>query len=55
MFFPASKLIFFLITPSNFCIFAILVGLGLTAMTRWRRTGFGCALFGALLLAAGGL
>ncbi|RUP15180.1 MAG: YdcF family protein [Methylobacterium sp.] len=55
MFFPASKLIFFLITPSNFCIFAILIGLGLTAMTRWRRTGFGCALFGALLLAAGGL
>ncbi|MEE7489994.1 YdcF family protein [Methylobacterium oryzae] len=55
MFFPASKLIFFLITPSNLCISAILLGLVLAAMTRWRRTGFGVALSGALLLAAAGL
>ncbi|SDA18751.1 Uncharacterized SAM-binding protein YcdF, DUF218 family [Methylobacterium sp. UNC378MF] len=55
MFFPVSKVIFFLITPSNFCIFAILLGLAVAALTRRRRTGLGLALLGTLLLAAAGL
>ncbi|KAA0125748.1 YdcF family protein [Methylobacterium sp. P1-11] len=55
MFFPVSKVIFFVITPSNFCIFAILLGLAVAALTRRRRTGLGLALLGTLLLAAAGL
>ena len=55
MFFPVSKVIFFLITPSNFCIFAILLGIAVAAVTRWRRTGLGLALLGTLLLGAAGL
>jgi uncharacterized SAM-binding protein YcdF (DUF218 family) len=53
VFFPVSKLVYFLITPSNFCIFAILVGIALAA--RWRRAGLGLALLGGLGLGAGGL
>ncbi|MBE7201752.1 MAG: YdcF family protein [Parafilimonas terrae] len=55
MFFPLSKGIYFLITPSNFLIFAILAGLFLAAATRLRRTGIGLAFVGALGLALGGL
>jgi uncharacterized SAM-binding protein YcdF (DUF218 family) len=55
VFFPASKVIFFLITPSNFCIFAILLGIAVAAVTRWRRSGLGLALLGSFLLGAAGL
>ena len=54
MFFPASKVIFFLITPSNLFILATLLG-GLLVVARWRRTGAGLVLLGALGLALGGL
>lgn len=55
MFFPASKVIFFLITPSNLFIFAVLAGLLLSAATRLRRAGTVLATLGALGLALGGL
>ena len=55
MFFPASKVIYFLITPSNLFIFAVLAGLLLAAVTRLRRTGTGLAMLGALGLLLGGL
>lgn len=55
MFFPASKVIYFLITPSNLFIFTVLAGLLLSATTRLRRTGTGLATLGALGLALGGL
>ncbi|WP_457103817.1 YdcF family protein [Methylobacterium sp. P5_C11] len=54
MFFQASKVIYFLITPSNLCIFAILFGIAV-ASTRRRRTGLGIALLGVALLGAAGL
>ncbi|MCJ2133924.1 YdcF family protein [Methylobacterium sp. J-026] len=55
MFFPLSKLIYFLITPSNFLIFLVLGGLLLLSATRLRRTGTGLALLGAVGLGVGGL
>ena len=55
MFFPLSKVIYFLITPSNFCLFAVLIGLGLVAVTRRRRSGLGLAGLGLLGLILGGL
>ena len=55
VFFPLSKVIYFLITPSNFFIFAVLAGLLLLAATRLRRTGSGLALLGGVGLALGGL
>ncbi|MHB2206106.1 YdcF family protein [Methylobacterium sp. CM6257] len=55
MFFPLSKVIYFLITPSNFFIFAALAGLILLAATRLRRTGLVLALLGLLGLGLGGL
>ncbi|MDP4026177.1 YdcF family protein [Methylobacterium sp. NEAU 140] len=55
MFFVLSKVIYFLITPSNFLIFCTLAGVGLAAATRLRRTGLGLAGFGAVGLAVGGL
>jgi uncharacterized SAM-binding protein YcdF (DUF218 family) len=55
VFFPLSKVIYFLITPSNLFIFLVLFGLVLLAATRLRRTGIGLALLGALGLALGGL
>jgi len=55
VFFPASKVIYFLITPSNLFIFTVLAGLLLSATTRLRRTGTGLATLGALGLALGGL
>ncbi|MCJ2121994.1 YdcF family protein [Methylobacterium sp. J-077] len=55
MFFTLSKVIYFLITPSNFFIFSALAGLLLLAATRLRRLGFGLAGFGLLGLALGGL
>lgn len=53
-FFPLSKVIYFLITPSNFFIFAVLIGV-LIGLTRRRRTGTTLALLGAAGLAFGGL
>ena len=53
-FFPLSKVIYFLITPSNFFIFAVLIGV-LLGVTRLRRTGTALALLGAAGLAFGGL
>jgi uncharacterized SAM-binding protein YcdF (DUF218 family) len=53
-FFPLSKVIYFLITPSNFLIFAVLLGV-LLGVTRLRRTGTFLALLGAAGLAFGGL
>ena len=55
MFFPLSKVVYFLITPSNAFIFSILAGLFLLALTRLRRTGLGLAGFGVLGLVLGGL
>ncbi|MCJ2085581.1 YdcF family protein [Methylobacterium sp. E-005] len=55
MFFPLSKVIFFLITPSNFLIFATLFGALLLVAARLRRTGASLVLLGALGLAIGGL
>ena len=55
MFFSSSKVIFFLITPSNAFIFAALIGLVVLMATRWRRLGLGLAGFGVVGLALGGL
>jgi uncharacterized SAM-binding protein YcdF (DUF218 family) len=55
VFFPLSKVIYFLITPSNFLIFAVLLGVVLGVAARLRRTGASLALLGALGLAVGGL
>jgi uncharacterized SAM-binding protein YcdF (DUF218 family) len=55
VFFPLSKVVYFVITPSNFFIFAVLAGLLLLAVTRLRRTGFGLTVVGGLGLALGGL
>ena len=55
VFFPLSKVVYFVITPSNFFIFAVLAGLLLLAVTRLRRTGFGLTIIGGLGLALGGL
>lgn len=54
MFFPLSKVIYFLITPSNLFIFLALAGLVLSA-ARLRRVGTALALAGILGLALGGL
>lgn len=54
MFFPASKVIFFLITPSNLFILAACLG-GLMLATRRRRLAAGLVLFGAFGLLLGGL
>lgn len=54
MFFSASKVIFFLITPSNLFILAALLG-GLLLATRRRRIAAGLVLFGAVGLLLGGL
>ncbi len=53
-FFPLSKVVYFLITPSNFFIFAVLIGV-LLLVARLRRTGSILALLGAAGLALGGL
>ena len=54
MFFPLSKLIFFLITPSNLLIMMSVAGALLLAATRLRRTGSTLVLSGTLgLLLAG--
>ncbi|WP_091716215.1 YdcF family protein [Methylobacterium phyllostachyos] len=55
MFFPLSKAIYFLITPSNALIFTALAGLLLLSATRLRRTGIGLAALGTIGLAVGGL
>ncbi|MGH1572252.1 YdcF family protein [Methylobacterium sp. P31] len=55
MFFPLSKVIYFLITPSNLFIYSALAGLILLAATRLRRTGLGLTLLGVLGLGLGGL
>jgi len=46
MFFYLSKIIWFLVTPSNLLAGLVLVGLALAALTRLRRTGFGLAFAG---------
>ncbi|GJE59831.1 YdcF family protein [Methylobacterium trifolii] len=55
MFFPLSKVLFYAITPSNFCILAVLAGFVLAFATRWRRSGAWCVGIGAAGLVAGGL
>jgi uncharacterized SAM-binding protein YcdF (DUF218 family) len=55
VFFPLSKVIYFLITPSNFFIFSSLIGLLLLAATRLRRTGLALGFVGGFGLALGGL
>lgn len=55
VFFPLSKIVYFLITPSNGLIFLVLIGLILLSATRLRRSGTLLALFGAVGLAVGGL
>ena len=55
MFFPLSKVIFFLITPSNFFALVGLAGVALTLATTRRRLGAGLSAFGLLGLLAGGL
>lgn len=54
MFFPLSKLIFFVITPSNAMILAVVLG-ALLVFGRWRRAGGGLVLAAGLGLLAGGL
>ena len=54
MFFVVSKVVFFLITPSNLLIFLSLAGVILLAVTRLRRTGTALAVVGTVgLLLAG--
>ena len=55
MFFTSSKLIYFLITPSNLFILAGLVGVVLLISSGLRRTGATLALGGTLGLLLGGL
>ena len=55
MFFVLSKVIYFLITPSNLLIFSSLAGVVLLGATRLRRIGRALALFGTIGLALGGL
>ena len=55
VFFPLSKVAYFLITPSNALIFTALAGLLLLSTTRLRRTGTALALLGVVGLAVGGL
>ncbi|WP_336488579.1 YdcF family protein [Methylobacterium nigriterrae] len=55
MFFPLSKVIFFLITPSNLLILLGLAGCLLVAMKRGRRIGLGLAWLGLGGLLVGGL
>lgn len=54
MFFPLSKVIFFLITPSNVFILAVAIGLLTLAATRRRKLGAWLAGFGVVGLIAGG-
>lgn len=54
MFFPLSKLIFFLITPSNFLILIGCAGLLLLLVGRLRRTAVSFVLVGTIGLAAAG-
>jgi uncharacterized SAM-binding protein YcdF (DUF218 family) len=54
MFFVLSKVIYFLITPSNLLILASLLGALLLAATRLRRTGATLALAGTVGLALAG-
>lgn len=55
MFFTLSKLIYFLITPSNFLVVSALVGVGLLLASARRRLGGTLALLGTLGLLLGGL
>ena len=54
MFFPLSKLLYFLITPSNALTLLVLVGIGLAA-AGWLRLGLGLSAFGAILILLAGL
>lgn len=54
MFFPASKLVFFLFTPSNFLILCVLAGAALFGLG-WRGTGGFLVVFAGIGLALGGL
>ncbi|NEU12204.1 YdcF family protein [Methylobacterium sp. BTF04] len=55
MFFPLSKLIYFVVTPSNFFILIGLFGTALLLLGRRRRSGLTLVAIGALGLFAGGL
>lgn len=55
MFFTLSKVIYFLITPSNLFLFAAVIGVGLLLATQRRRLGGTLAALGLLGLLAGGL
>uniref|UniRef100_UPI000A7B98DB YdcF family protein n=1 Tax=Methylobacterium sp. CCH5-D2 TaxID=1768765 RepID=UPI000A7B98DB len=54
MFFPASKLGFFLFTPSNFLILCVLAGAALFGLG-WRGTGGSLVVLAGIGLALGGL
>ncbi|KQP50503.1 hypothetical protein ASG40_12040 [Methylobacterium sp. Leaf399] len=54
MFFPLSKLVFFLITPSNFLVLLGCLGVLLALATRLRRIGLGLATAGLVGLAVAG-
>ena len=55
MFFYLSKIVWFLATPSNLLVCLVLLGLVLTAATRWRRAGLGLAFASTLGLLVIGL
>ncbi len=55
MFFVLSKVIYFLITPSNLFILLSFVGVVLLAATRLRRSGATVAIFGTVGLILGGV
>ena len=54
MFFTLSKVGYFFLTPSNFCVFTLFLGLFLATCTRWHRAGRNIACAGAALLLAFG-
>lgn len=55
MFFPASKIVYFVIQPSSLIALALLCGLLLTAFTARRRLGLVLSFAGLLMLAVAGL
>lgn len=55
MFFPLSKIAFFLVQPSSLIALAILLGLVLAMATRWSRLGLRVAAVGLAMLVLAGL
>jgi uncharacterized SAM-binding protein YcdF (DUF218 family) len=54
MFFPLSKLLYFLVTPSNALTLLVIIGFGLVA-AGWRRLGLALGGLGGVLLLVAGL